>query len=248
MRKRIDLRLFLSILTIFTWLLVFQVQGADKTAYSCHFTSEPLTIDGQLTETAWQKAPVLEFYVPPTEGKPLSPTEGKILWDQRFLYVSFKAYDKDIIGTYTKRDSPTFKEDVLEIFFKPLEDNDCYYNFEINALGTVYDAINDKSLTWKDRKKWNCRGLRVKITMDGALNEKKDQDKYWQMEAAVPFEDLAILKGQKPSDGNTWLFHLARYDYSFYLPDGKELSSCAPLTEVNFHNYAEWLPLTFLQK
>jgi len=248
MIKRIDLGLLLPILTIFTLLLVFQARGADKTAYSCYFTSEPLTIDGQLTETAWQKAPVLAFYVPPTGGKPLSPTEGRVLWDRRYLYVSFKAYDKDIMGTLTQRDSATFKEDVLEIFFKPLNDNDSYYNFEINALGTVYDALNDKSMAWRNRKKWDSRGLLVKITMQGAMNDNKDQDKYWQMEVAVPFEDLEILKGQKPSPGDTWLFHLARYDYSSYLPEGKELSSCAPLTEVNFHKYADWLPLKFLQK
>ncbi len=240
--------LLLCFVIIFTGFPVWDAPGADKVLYSCHFTSEPLTIDGQLDETAWGKAPVLEFYVPPAQDKPLSPTEARVLWDHKFLYVGFKAYDRDIIGTYTKRDSATFKEDVLEIFFKPLADDSCYYNFEINALGTVYDAMNAKSLPWKERKNWNCEGLGLKITINGTMNESKDQDQYWQMELAIPFEEITILKNRKPSDGDTWQFHLARYDYSAYLPGGKELSSCAPLTEVNFHKYADWRPLKFIQK
>jgi len=239
---------FLCFMIMFIGPLVMNASGKEITSYSCYFTSETITIDGQLNETAWKKAPVLNFYVPPTGAKPLSPTEGRVLWDHRFLYVGFKAYDKDIIGTFTRRDSPTFKEDVLEIFLKPLESNECYYNFEINALGTVYDAMNTKSMSWKERQKWNCMGLRVKTTIHGTLNERKDQDQDWEMEAAIPWKDLSALKGKKPSPGDTWLFHLGRYDYSQYLPDGKELSSCAPLTKVNFHNAGEWLALKFLTK
>lgn len=37
------------------------------------------------------------------------------------------------------------------------------------------------------------------------------------------------------------------YDYSVYLPDGVELRSCAPLTEVNFHRYEDWIPLKFVK-
>lgn len=42
-----------------------------------------------------------------------------------------------------------------------------------------------------------------------------------------------------------WLFHLAHYDYSIYLPEGLELSSCAPLTKIDFHHYEDWITLRF---
>ena len=229
-------------------LTLFPSSATAGTGYSCLFTSDTITLDGEWNEPAWQKALVLRFFVPPGGTKPLSPTEGRLLWDHRYLYVGFKAYDKDIMGSFTQRDSPTFREDVLEIFFKPSDQNGCYYNFEINALGTVYDALNDKTLNKAHDKGWNCGGLLLKIIINGTMNEKLDEDDSWQMEVAIPWEDLPSLEGRKPRSGDVWLFHLARYDYSQYLPEGVELSSCAPLTRVNFHNFREWISLEFRGK
>lgn len=77
------------------------------------------------------------------------------------------------------------------------------------------------------------------------MNNWRDEDKYWQLEVAIPFESLPTLKGKIPWPGDTWLFHLSRYDYSVYLPKGVELSSCAPLSRVDFHYYEDWLHLKF---
>lgn len=221
--------------------------------YPCFYTDEHLKIDGCLSETAWKKAPVLDFFVPRT-GKPaVSKTEGRVLWNSKYLYIGFKAYDRDIWGYLTKRDSPTYFEDVLEVFIKPdLKTKlDCYYNFEINALGTVYDAFNvSRNAGGKDQHRWarwNCRGLKTGITIAGTLNNCEDEDEYWQMEAAIPFASLPALKGKCPQPGDLWKFHLARYDYSVYLRNGVELSSCARLTRADFHNVNEWRLMRFAE-
>jgi hypothetical protein len=219
--------------------------------HPCHFTSEPIVIDGNLDEAAWQAAPVLKFLVAGTEDEPLSPTEGRMLWDGAYLYVGFKAYDKDIWSYFTERDSVTCWEDVLETFIKPDEDKDAYYNFEINAVGTAYDAFNVKrkagggdSHRWR---RWNCEGLKVGIKTVGTLNDWHDADDYWTMEVAVPFTELPTLEGRAPDAGDVWLFHLARYDYSVHLPEGVELSSCVRLSQVNFHLYEDWMRLRFVR-
>jgi hypothetical protein len=54
-----------------------------------------------------------------------------------------------------------------------------------------------------------------------------------------------LYVGFRAMDQDVWTCHLARYDYSLYLPDGPELSSCAPLSELNFHLREEWIPLEF---
>lgn len=218
---------------------------AENISYSCYHTSDTITVDGILSEPAWEKAPELEFMAPQTGSRPASLTQAKIRWNARYLFVGFKAFDKDIGGTFTERDSATFKEDVLEIFLKPLKDQDLYYNLEINALGTVYDARNGKSIPWRDRKKWDCRGLLLSIKVQGTMNQNSDEDEYWQMEAGIPWSEFDVIKGAPPSPGDTWRFHLARYDYSRYLPEGKELSSCAPLKKVSFHDYNDWITLKF---
>jgi len=220
-----------------------------REVYNCLYTSEPIKIDGLFDEPAWQRAKALQFLMPVALKRPSSKTEAKLLWDNNYLYVGFKAYDKDIWSYFKKRDSRTCDEDVLEVFIKPDSAKDPYYNFEINALNTVYDAFNVKrGAGGEDHhrwSRWDCQGLKSAIMIKGTLNNSEDVDEYWQLEVAIPFAELPTLKGKIPKIGDTWLFHLARYDYSVYLPEGLELSSCAPLSEVDFHRYEDWPTLKF---
>ena len=65
------------------------------------------------------------------------------------------------------------------------------------------------------------------------------------MKLAIPFAELPSLAGKSPKKGDTRLFHLARYDYSVYLPAGREMTSCAPLSWANFSFYEDWANLKF---
>lgn len=225
-----------------------------KQIYECHFIQEEIHIDGLLNEPAWEKAPTLGFYVPVTHTTPQSLSYGKVLWDEKYLYAGIKAYDKDIWGYHTERDSPTCNEDVLEVFLKPRNDQSAYYNFEINPLGTVYDAFNIKrgaggpdDHRWS---RWNCEGLLVGVDIKGTLNKWDDIDEYWCLEVAIPFASLPSLQGRVPNPGETWKFHLARYDYSVYLDDGVELSSTTKFKTAEgsfFHRHEEWQTLRFFK-
>ena len=230
-----------------------RVGAAEKEIYPCAFTCEPIKIDGFLNEPVWEKAKVLNFILPVTFKEPISKTEGRLLYDNKYLYVSFKAYDQDIWSYYKEKDAYTCGEDVLEVFIKPdpvthPEGPDPYYNFEINALGTVFDAFNIKrgaAGNFTRFSSWNCKNLKVAIRIKGTLNDWRDKDEYWTMEVAIPFAELPSLAGKSPRKGDVWLFHLARYDYSVYLPAGRELTSCAPLSPGDFHRYEDWLKLQF---
>ncbi len=222
------------------------------TGYECKFTESQIQIDGLIDEPAWQEAPALEFYVPVSNATPQSISCGRMLWDEKHLYVAIKAYDKDIWGHHTERDSQTCNEDVLEIFLKPDKEQSAYYNFEINPLGTVYDAFNAKrGAGGEDHhrwSRWNCEGLLVGINIRGTLNRWEDVDEYWCLEAAIPFGSLPTLKGRHPEPGETWDFHLARYDYSVYLDEGLELSSTTKFSTAQgsfFHRYEEWQSMKF---
>ena len=60
------------------------------------------------------------------------------------------------------------------------------------------------------------------VHIEGTLNDHEDEDEFWQLEAAIP------------EPGDEWLFHLSRYDYSVYLPEGVELSSWPPYQRFSF--------------
>ncbi|OGV63706.1 MAG: hypothetical protein A3K19_17080 [Lentisphaerae bacterium RIFOXYB12_FULL_65_16] len=223
----------------------------DKPPTVCGFSTGPIVIDGALDDAAWQQAPVIsDFTVPVTHVEPVNRTEARILWDQDCLYVAFKTYDQDIWGLFTARDAATYNEDVLEIFFKTAPAMEPYYNFEINALGTVYDAFQYRARAGMGHRwsKWDCAGLKVATQVQGTLNNYDDVDEYWQLEVAIPFAALPTLQGRAPQAGDHWSFHLARYDHSVYLEAGQELVSCARLTQRSFHRYEDWLVLVFAGK
>lgn len=221
----------------------------DKPEYVCRRAAGAIVIDGKLDEEAWKRADMPWFYVPETKKTPISRTEAKVLWDDDYLYVVYRAFDKDVWSTFTKRDDLTCQEDCLECFIQPDPSKPNYYNFEINALGTILDAYSLRKLAggymhhrWGP---WNCEGLKVGITVDGTLNDPSDVDKAWQMEIAIPFAELPSLNGKRPKPGDVWNFLLARYDYSVYLEEGVELSCSAPIERVDFHETSQWGRLKF---
>ncbi|MDO9543468.1 MAG: carbohydrate-binding family 9-like protein [Kiritimatiellia bacterium] len=217
-------------------------------AYRCPYSSIPITVDGELNEPVWEKAKTISLAIPVWFEEPISKTEAKIVYDKDFLYVAFKAYDQDIWGYLTERDSSTCSEDVLEIFFKTDPAKDPYFDFEINALGTVYDAYTVKRHFAGGGRRWahwDCAGLKVASKVKGTINDVTDKDEFWILEVAIPFAELPTLGGKSPVKGANWLISLARYDYSIYLPEGRELTSCAPLSKLDFHWHEDWRNLIF---
>ncbi|GAB4311652.1 MAG: hypothetical protein Kow0059_01830 [Candidatus Sumerlaeia bacterium] len=241
-------------------ILILCPFASVRADYDCFYTSSTLIVDGLLNEPAWEIAPVITFMLPVTHDAPQSRTEGRLVWTDERLYIVMKAWDEDLCGEMTERDSSTWKDDVLETFLRPLPGEPVYYNFEINVLATVYDAENRQPDTppsvslgpaprrrVNSREEWNCAGLEHAVQCAGTINNFQDRDQFWVLEMSIPFKSLPILNGRPPAPGDIWEFLLARYDYSTYLPQGKELSSCAPLRAVNFHALDDYINLRFIK-
>jgi len=220
----------------------------NKIIYKCEHVKNPLIIDGILDEDAWSNAETLEFFIPVSLETPISKTEAKILYDDRYLYIGFKCYDEDIKATYTNRDSYTWEQDVVEAFIKTSIIEPEYFEFEFSPIKTIFDSF----LPGKEYRsqviecsKWNCDGIIIGSFIKGTLNDSSDIDDYWSIEIGIPFEGLPTLKGKIPNKNEKWIFHLARYDYSAYIKYTRELSSCARLTTRDFHNLDDGLLLEF---
>lgn len=57
-----------------------------------------------------------------------------------FLCVRFDGRDDGVVATHTRRDAPLWQEDVFEVFLSPEDPPRVYYEFEVNPLGTLFDA------------------------------------------------------------------------------------------------------------
>jgi hypothetical protein len=116
----------------------------DLAHYTCLRTPQRIAVDGRLDKPAWHKAPKSSRFVDLVSGVPgFLETRVASLWDDENLYVAFWIEEPNVRARLTERDSLIWNENDVEIF---IAGEDCYYEFEINALGTVYEVF----YIWQD--------------------------------------------------------------------------------------------------
>ena len=102
-------------------------------------------------------------FVDMATGEPaLYETRAAVLWDDDNLYIGFWIEEPYPRAKLTQRDSLIFQENDVEVF---IDGEDCYYEFEINALGTIYEVF----FIWRDAYK---RGSRFDIPEFDLLERK----------------------------------------------------------------------------
>ena len=119
--------------------------GVDEVAdYICYRARETPPLDGRLEGAAWSRAPRSPRFVDLVTGRPgLYDTRAAALWDDEALYIGFWIEEPFVQAERTARDSLIFYENDIEVF---IDGGDCYYEFELNALGTIYEVF----FIWQD--------------------------------------------------------------------------------------------------
>ena len=122
--------------------------GLEPARYTCYRAAGPIMVDGRLDELSWRLAPTSAPFVDIVTGEPAwFDTRVAMLWDDDYLYFGFRAEETDVWGTLTARDSRIWEDNDLEVFIGV--GRDAYYEFEVNALNTVYEVF----WIWKDALK-----------------------------------------------------------------------------------------------
>jgi hypothetical protein len=115
--------------------------------YTCFRTAEKITIDGDLTKLCWKTAPRSSRFVDLVTGEPgYWDTRMAALWDDQKFYVGIWVEEPNVQAQFTKRDSPVYQENDVEVF---IAGPDCYYELQVNALGTIYEVF----YIWQDAYK-----------------------------------------------------------------------------------------------
>ncbi|MFW9923282.1 MAG: carbohydrate-binding family 9-like protein [Candidatus Thorarchaeota archaeon] len=122
----------------------------DIAHYYCHKISEKITINGRLNKAVWLKAPKASLVDLVTGEPAFLKTQIASLWDVKNLYVAFWIDETNIQANFTERDSQIYFENDVELF---IDGKDCYYEFQINALGTIYEVF----YIWQDAYKKGSR-------------------------------------------------------------------------------------------
>jgi len=159
----------------------------------------PIRIDARLDEAAWSAATPIavayEWYPADNTPAPVE-TEALVTYDDRNLYVAFRAKDPQpgrIRARFQERDAGT-ADDLVGFYIDPFNDDRRAYQFRINPLGVQIDAINSdveatEDFSWDGI--WDSAGM---ITSDGYI-----------VEVAVPLQQLRIpSRGGGCRPGASW--------------------------------------------
>ncbi len=170
----------------------FNYQNLDPSDYMLEAkrVSSAIQVDGHLDEAAWRQADIANdfFQLEPAEGVPAThPTEVRVLYDDRNLYVGFICYEphpEHIMAPDMKRDTRmSFSNDMVTVVIASLDQYREAYEFQTNPNGARADAFVSREGNNDDRD-WN-----------GFWNSASQVYSFgWTAEYVIPFHTLRFPK------------------------------------------------------
>lgn len=191
-------------------LLLIQTAGAEEPSppsFTIEHHQDKIVIDGKLDEPVWQLiTPITSFVqTEPDEGKPVSePTEARIFYDDKNLYLGFKCYDshpEKILKRLDVHDAST-TSDSVDILLDPFHSRNSGYFFSINSMGIQFDATL--------REANGTVGFQMfDASWDAVWQDATSFDsKGWYLEVAIPFKILRFPRTSPQEWGinlNRWI-------------------------------------------
>jgi hypothetical protein len=174
-------------------------------------------IDGLAEDPVWRDAPLVGgFTLYDKPEKVAVQTFLRVAWDDRALYLAVQC-DEPLMDKLSPKAAPRdakqiFADEAIEIFVDPDHDHSRYYQFGINAAGSLFDGE-------RNNPAWNG---------DVSLRAYLGEDA-WFVEVAIPWKDITK---RRPAPGAVVGFNVCR---DRHLSGRREWTNWAQ-TKANFHD------------
>ena len=195
--------------------------------YTAFFNAESPKIDGKLDDAVWKKVEWTEnFKDIEANRRPLPTwnTRAKMTWDNNGLYIAAEIQEPHVWAYLKNYDDIVFYDNDFEVFIDPDNDTHRYYEFEVNALNTMFDLFMPKPYRngGSAMISYNAPGMKWAVDIQGTLNNPSDIDKGWTVEMFIPFWAVTIGNSAKvPVDGDFWRINFSRVEWRTEVKDGK---------------------------
>ncbi len=216
--------------------------------YVCMRATGEIAVDGKLDEDSWKKAewsqPHVDIRGAQWPSQPYHETRVKMLWDDENLYIAARLEEPHVWGTLTNRNSVIFYDNDFEVFIDPNGDCHDYYEFEMNALNTIWNLLMTRP--YKHGGQAILRempGQETGVFVKGTLNDPSDTDEYWTVEIAFPFAGMKEHADVDcpPTDGQQWRINFSRVQWKHKVADGKYVRVPAIGTPHASGNEENWI-------
>ncbi len=205
-----------------------QKASFNPPTYVCYKVPSPIQVDGKLSPGEWDKIPWTSDFVD-IEGdkreKPFMQTRAKMAYDEQGMYFAALMEEPHVWANLVQHDTVIFYDNDFEIFLNPTNDTHNYLEYEVNALGTVWDLYLTKP--YRDGPQvldnWEMAGMKSAVWVDGTLNNPNDTDKSWSVEVFIPWSTINQMSRGKgmPKDGEQMRVNFSRVQWTTEIQDGK---------------------------
>jgi len=237
-------------------------------SYVVGYTSTPPVIDGIVNDEVWNNAlwsDVFRDIEGDLKPDPYYATRVRMLWDKEYLYIAAALQDKHVWANLTERDQIVFFDNDFEVFLDPSNTAHQYFEYEINALNTIFDLFLPKPYRAGSGAliSWDSKRLKHAVQIRGSLNNPNDEDSGWTVEMAIPFADVTVGNDPRiPKDGDIWRINFSRVQWETEIIDGKYVKKkgadgkslpennwvWSPQGVINMHLPERWGYLQFSDK
>ncbi|MEO8416452.1 MAG: carbohydrate-binding family 9-like protein [Ginsengibacter sp.] len=216
--------------------------------YTVLKTSEKIVIDGKDDEKDWSKAPWTPMFTDIASGVDIDSerkVQCKMLWDDDFLYLFARLKESNLWASLTEHDDHVFQDNAFEMFIDPGGSTHNYFEFQINAIGAVWDLFMPKPYRngGKNLTSWDIKGLQKAVQLDGTINNPSDTDKGWNIELAIPFTSVSMSGNEHPGIGTTWRMNFSRVQWDIDTLNGQYFRKVDKATgKLLPEHYTVWSP------
>ena len=233
-----DLCKFLSVLVVFVLLKIAVVSAQPSLIskqdlltipkkYTVFFNAKAPEIDGKLNDEVWKHIAWTEEFKDIEGDKKPNPiwnSRVKMSWNNNGLYIAAELLEPHVWANLKNYDDIVFYDNDFEVFIDPDNDTHRYYEFEVNALNTMFDLFMPKPYRNGGGAmiSYNAPGMKWAVDVQGTINNPKDLDRGWTVELFIPFWALTIANKPKvPEDGDFWRINFSRVQWLTDIKDGR---------------------------
>lgn len=205
-----------------------------------------IRLDADASEPVWKSAVPYDLQLIQQSqyvrgNAPFQPGTVRFLFDRNYLYVFADFADDDIVQYGSDNEDLCKRGDLLEVFIRNRKKG-CYWEIHLSPAGKstliFYPNAGRRIFPEAIAK---STPVKLAVRIDGTLNNYRDNDRGFRIEAAIPRE----VFGKDFGENGIWTVMAARYNYSRSFKESQlSVSTVLPAADfhlVDFHSPAKFV-------
>jgi len=223
-----------------------------KSYHICNnFKIKKLSIDWD--SLYWRDVPIAEINVFHPKSSDHTPqTQVKIQYNDQGIYLLYKVRDRYVRSIYTDYNSKVNEDSCVEWFIQPSE-AEGYYNFELNAGGTLHvNFIVDPERNSVGQRKdirsipeEHSKQIKILSSLPRIVNPEIKEEITWFLALYIPFSFFELYTPIKEINSSIWQGNLYKCGDKTSHP---HWATWSPVKELNFHQPEHFGEFVFMEK